>query len=178
MKKTIYILLFIGFSISGIAQDSIMYHYKKNNAFIELLGSGGLYSLNYERIFIISHTLNMTARIGAEYLPPLKPLDEALAFPISTSILIGRKNDRLEMGISCSYMDQFHDIDNLLLNSLIIGYRFQPLYKHYIIRLTYLPTYIKDLNIPLSVKKLDRVTTSNAGNFALLVIGLSFGYNF
>jgi hypothetical protein len=160
LKKTIYILLFIGFSSSGIAQDSLV---NRNNVFIELWGGAGLYSLNYERIFSVTPSLNMTARIGGEYLYLINY--NIIGCPISSSILFGKRDNRIELGIGCAYLYAGNfDVEKNLLNGLIIGYRLQPINKHVIIRITYSPILIKSLN-------------SSERSFHQLG-GFSFGYSF
>jgi hypothetical protein len=167
MKKTIYLLLFIGFSTSGIAQDSLV---NKNNLFIELYGSAGIYSLNYERVYLISPALNLTSRVGFAYLGLSSPWNlNIISCPVSFSALLGKHDNRIELGISCAYYTQnVAETDkndrNNLLNGLIIGYRLQPKNKHVIIRITYTPLLKKSLN-------------SNDHSF-YQGGGFSFGYSF
>ncbi|MEH3112906.1 hypothetical protein [Pedobacter terrae] len=52
MKPILTALLFL-FSLKAIAQDSTLTkpYLKKNSIYAELLGNGGVYSINYDRIF-------------------------------------------------------------------------------------------------------------------------------
>lgn len=42
---------------------------KKNNIYLELLGNGILYSINYERLVPLSEQLNLIPRVGFMYFP-------------------------------------------------------------------------------------------------------------
>lgn len=65
MKKLRYMLLIIPFTIHSAAYAQ----QKKNSLYLELLGNGVLYSVNYDRIIPISKHLKLAPRVGIEYIP-------------------------------------------------------------------------------------------------------------
>ena len=161
MKKIVLILALIGLYSPEFAQDKKA---NKNNVFLELWGSANLFSLNYERIYLISPTINMTSRIGGSYLKIFET--DLVSCPISFSTLLGKDNHRIELGISCAYR-YFRNSEgryNNLIYGIIIGYRLQPITEHIIIRITYTPIFATSL-------------TDNNYKFFHRG-GFSFGYSF
>lgn len=106
----------------------------KNVVFFELFGNGGLYSLNYERLFPFKHNFAITTRIGGSLLSQnYKAYSGGIreyghrAVPVSVSVLYGKRN-KLELG--AGYTPDFvinqgnlYDFNNYLVGML--GYRYQ-----------------------------------------------------
>mgnify|MGYP001596852598 CR=1 FL=1 len=69
----------------------------KNNVYLELLGSGYYYSINYERLIVASKAVAFFGRGGIEYLF-FKGMDKVVHFPLAVNMLIGKKKHFLEMG--------------------------------------------------------------------------------
>lgn len=99
----------------------------KNAIYLELLGSGLFYSINYDRILWEKSNVAMSARIGASYIPVSEFWDfNTFGFPIECSFLKGRRN-YLEIGSSVLIQQNFYG--GTSSKSLIafgrIGYRYQ-----------------------------------------------------
>ena len=69
----------------------------KNNVYLELLGSGYYYSVNYERLIVASKAIAIFGRGGIEYLF-FKGMDKVIHFPLAVNILVGKKHSFLEIG--------------------------------------------------------------------------------
>ncbi|OQX76003.1 MAG: hypothetical protein B6D64_10660 [Bacteroidetes bacterium 4484_276] len=151
MNKIPIIILLITLSKLSIAQESINdTGTKRNNLFIELWGKPAL----------------LTTRIGFAYFPSPSIGDSKIfSIPVSISTLLGKKDNKIEFGISSSYnFGNDFDRENSSFNSLIIGYRIQPINNHIMIRVSYLPTFYHSFK--------------NGENEFLHMGGFSFGYSF
>jgi hypothetical protein len=112
-------LLFISLAI---AQYSLCQSNYKNGVFLELAGSGGLYSVNYERQ--LPHGL--VARLGFAYLKT------AIAFPLTFGKVFGKKSHHLEINgglLPANYAERQIDNTEIRINTILgsgfIGYRYQ-----------------------------------------------------
>jgi hypothetical protein len=76
------------------AQKSDSITIKYNSAYIELLGNGYVYSLNYERIVLKRNKVDISARIGISYY---YSLHNATYTPLSIQMYYGNKS-KLEIG--------------------------------------------------------------------------------
>lgn len=137
----------------------------KNTIYIEFLGNGGIYSLNYERRL----GKRIWGRAGASYFPAAY---EGLAtFPVGVSYLFGKHSKFFELGLGTTLFSA--GSDDLLFDfdenggkqfsagiSATIGYRFQPPKNDLLFKVALVPAYI-----PLS------------SAFAVSA-GLSLGYSF
>ena len=80
MKQLVYIFCFL-FVINcvhaqdslAVKTDSIKTTIAKNTVFVELLGNGFFYSVNYDRILLHKKKNNIAARIGASFFPNENP---------------------------------------------------------------------------------------------------------
>lgn len=86
MKKLI--LFFAFFFIFQISEA------QKNLVYVELLGSGGLYSLNYERT-ILNNGEIFNARIGLAYYG-----DYGVLMPLGLNMNIGKKNTFFQLSVN------------------------------------------------------------------------------
>jgi hypothetical protein len=78
-------LLFIILSLvftNGFAQ------FKSNTIYAEIGGNGGLYSLNYDKLFILSQQLKLAPRIGISWLG-----GDRFTLPIEANLLLGKNTD-------------------------------------------------------------------------------------
>lgn len=136
-------LTFIGlvFSVCLFAQNI-----SRNNAFVELSGVTGIYSVNYERLLRDNKNLNFTFRAGVSYISYNKHYYSNFVFPISFSVLKNiSKNHYLEMRLG--FANDFYIYNDYtghalgdttgtfvpkkilkdnLIPSIGIGYRYQP----------------------------------------------------
>lgn len=81
MKNLLLCVFFVCFSFVAVAQkrdykaeikqfqDSINKNFPKNTIYLELLGSGGLYSINYDRIFYQKNRFKFSYRLGGSITP-------------------------------------------------------------------------------------------------------------
>lgn len=150
MKFSLTIIaLILHTTFLGQSMDTVTNKNYKNNVFLELYGLGYGYSLNYERLYPFKNkVITATSRAGFSYVNLKAPLFhiEYLTTPVSTSLLFGKKDNRIEFGIGMSYIHfpnhKTNNNDNdEFLNTIIIGYRLQPLVKHVNIRINYSPLY-------------------------------------
>ena len=150
----------------GIAGDS------RNALFVELLGNGGAYSLNYERQL----TDSLGVRVGyatwtnADVFP-LGSLDHYKTVPVTVSYLLGRGERKLELGAGVTFGERSpgygEDADRSFRTlTAIIGYRSQPR-KGYLFRAGLTPFY--------SFEDGDDAYPDPGFTFSL---GVSFGYRF
>jgi hypothetical protein len=107
------------------------------NLYIELLGQStlGLYSLNYEKVFIKKYKPKYTLRGGVGYLPLefSRPIRYYFSIPISASILFGKNHNYFELGAGTmwsysqlwSYPQQEPRGLNQMISSLQFAYRYQ-----------------------------------------------------
>jgi hypothetical protein len=102
MKKSrIFILSLILIAISSnfiLAQDtSASAPSPRNIAFLELGGSGGLYSINYERVLISKNKFSLNGRIGlAENFFGLSY--EEFFVPLAVVTILGKRKLKWELG--------------------------------------------------------------------------------
>lgn len=119
----------------------------KNVVYIELLGNGGIYSINYERRL----SNQIWARIGTSYFPAA--YDGLATLPVSLNYLFGKQAKFLELGLgttlfyagSDDYLFDFDNNDSKVFSAGItatIGYRFQPPQKDLFFKVALIPAYI------------------------------------
>jgi hypothetical protein len=146
-----------------------------NTIHFELLGSGLLYSINYDRLF----THNFAGRVGWMYFSgdatSDDPTDPKVTFsmnliPITGSYLVGAGNHRLELGggpvlafVSADVDDGVQGVSasGLASIAMIVGYRYQPMDGGFNFRVGFTPHYVINGKPPL-----------------LPWAGLSLGYTF
>ena len=120
----------------------------RNAVFFELLGNGGLYSFNYERML----REDLGLRVGyASWSSPLffqgDPPDRYTALPVTVSWLLGESERKLELGggvlfgrgSSSNGAEEF----SFRTVTAIIGYRSQPSHG-YLFRAGLTPFYSSD----------------------------------
>jgi hypothetical protein len=114
-----------------------------NSIYIEALGSGLYYSVNYDRLF--SH--NIGGRIGFGLLS--NGLNPLYFVPVTLNYLIGKGNSKLELGagvtIIAADIDLFEIVhstfESLVLGTAIIGYRYQPADGGFLFRIGFTPLF-------------------------------------
>lgn len=128
MKKALLALIFLITCSYSYSQEDRL----KNAFYVEIVGNGGLYSLNYEY-----QSLNKTvARIGISLLP------EAVAVPITFGKLIGKSKDMLELGVGITYLrysDDGIDPGNVAFLGGVIGYRYEKPDSKFLFRIGFTP---------------------------------------
>jgi hypothetical protein len=148
----------------------------RNGVYLELLGNGGLYSVNYERMF----NDHLTGRIGysAWNSPALffggSGPDRYHTLPVTVSYLLGGGERKLELGggvtLGRGTEDRFSDEKrNFSFTTLtgIIGYRSHPPGGGYLFRAGVTPFY-----------SLDNGEDAYPDPGFTFSVGVSFGYRF
>jgi len=150
-------------------------HVSRNAVFFEMLGNGGLYSFNYERM--LNDSLGL--RVGyASWSSPVfwegSPPDQYVTLPVSVSYLLGRGDRKLELGGGITFgegtLDRSSDLRrDFTFRSLtaIVGYRSQPPGRGYLFRVGATPFYSLDDG--------EEAYPDPGWTFS---VGVSFGYRF
>lgn len=111
--------------------SNIKPHIVKNTVYVELLGNAGLYSLNYDRILVITNKLKITSRVGFSFYSNGKQSAlNSFLYPVGVSILYGKKH-HVETGVGYTKVFEAYkrDIKMQYYNQNVfiarIGYRYQ-----------------------------------------------------
>ena len=125
---------------------------QKNNVFLEVGGSGGLGSINFEKPLKSfqsdpgdidpngppSDWCHITLRVGLTASPIDKNNGWVIATPVLTNFVLGEFQHKLELGAglapSVTTKGSF-----FIKSPVVIGYRYWPQYKHLFLRLSYTP---------------------------------------
>lgn len=145
MKKVAlsFILSFVIFMTFGQSASV-----KRKSVFLEIAGSGGLGSINYENHFFKKNNTDFTFRVGLSFAPIDKNNGTGLVFPIMINSLIGKNAHKLELGlgqgITITTKGSF-----FLLTTAAVGYRYQQETKNWFYRVTYTPiiSYLYDFQV-------------------------------
>jgi hypothetical protein len=114
-------------------------------------GSGGVYSLNYERLF----TKNLSVRAGTAYFAVtsgsefIKTKISVISFPITVNYLFAKRNHTFLVGAGPTiFITHFgvEKIGNLFTNksivgTAILGYCYQPPKSRYNFRMAFTPIF-------------------------------------
>ncbi len=121
---------------------------QRNTVFLEVLGTAGLYSLNYEKLIRSEYKIKHAARIGFSYFD-IHALDLASAtVPLSYSILfpIAKRNHYLEIALGLEFSrSHYYSLDytaNYISNSFRLGYRYQKKMGGAFYNLGWTPSYL------------------------------------
>ena len=141
IRNSLFTFLFLFWSLNSSAQ-------KSKSLFLELGGSGGLGSINFEKYFSQKEKIAFTWRAGLSFSPVDRKNGNAIIFPLMINSLIGKSKNKLELGIgqgiSFTTKGSF-----FALGLADIGYRRQNPDKRVFYRITYTPliSYIVDLQV-------------------------------
>ena len=143
MKTKILFLLIILFSLSSNAQI------KSNSIYLELFGNGGLYSINYDRLF----TENLGGRIGFMYLPSIDVVitsaENLILVPLMLNYFAG-ENSKLELGAGIIYISvddvgfwgfKSREGGSGVVGTAVLGYRYQPMDGGFVFRMGLTPFF-------------------------------------
>ena len=140
INRLILILFFVfqffvfqSFMFSQNKIDSIVQN--NNSIYFELFGNAGLYSLNYDRLFVKLKFIKINVQFGLSYTYPFGSLNDGffhnLAYPIGISSSLFHKNHHLEYGLNINpsfllYKEKINQV-YLFSNTLNanFGYRYQ-----------------------------------------------------
>ncbi len=107
MRQSLILLLFVGLSniVSGQEIELPQTGFTDRNSLqVELLGHGGIYSINYERVFINQHQFKTTGQIGIEYLVTVAVI------PVIINQLISFNKHHIEIGLGFGCRLQYGSI--------------------------------------------------------------------
>ncbi len=111
---------------------------KGKAVFLELAGSGGLGSINYEREFSKKNSNTFTWRAGLSFTPVDKNNGTVIVFPVMVNALFGNSAHKLELGlgqgVSITTKGKF-----FIRGIAGLGYRYQSESSRWFYRLTYTP---------------------------------------
>ncbi len=144
MKKSVFIFLLLCMPLLAAAQDVLSQRY----AFLELAGSGGLGSLNYERPFFQKNNSIFTWRAGLSIAPIDKNNGFGVVFPLMANVMIGKNAHKLEAGLGQGIT--FTTKGSFFVRApAALGYRYQPADKRVFYRVTYTPliSYLIDFQV-------------------------------
>lgn len=121
---------------------------KRKSIFLELAGSGGFGSINYETNFYKKNNLELTWRAGLSIFPIDNNNGFAFTFPLMINTLIGKESHKLELGIGQGVTVTTKG-SAFALGLATVGYRYQPLDKNLFYRITYTPliSYLIDFQV-------------------------------
>jgi hypothetical protein len=174
-KSLFFLVAFLATGSACLAQDSAAPVSRSNALFLELLGNGGVYSVNYERMW--NDHLGLRIGYGIWNSPILfegTAPDQYQTVPVSVSYLLGSGERKLEFGGGVTLgrgtfdRDQY-DRRDFSFRSLtaIVGYRSHPPGRGYLFRAGVTPFYSFD----------DGDEAYPDPGFTLSA-GVSFGYRF
>lgn len=139
--KVILTILVLIFSTQIYCQEFT----NKKSLYLEIGGSAGIGSVNYENIFSEKGKINFLWRVGLSGLPIDKNNGFVVVIPATFGILFGQGSNKIELGIGQGV--SITTKGNIFaLTTPIIGYRYQNLTKRFFFRITYTPliSYIID----------------------------------
>ncbi len=129
MFKIYFIIIALFFSLqNSFAQTEPI---RKNVLYLELAGSGLLYSFNYDRLLVVDRTLRFSTTLSTWFIPAIESMSD-FNYMVGTSLgfntLLGTKKHFAELGINLAYMSM-QDIDDNNFYTFYLpirmGYRYQ-----------------------------------------------------
>ncbi len=147
----------------------------RNNVYVEILGNGGLYSVNYERIVVAHFALRLGfgAWKAADWFSDRK--SAIIAVPVMGNLLFGERKSKWELG--AGFLFGHRNLTSISGNSKtgssifdltgVIGYRYQPSSGGFLFRIGLTPFYA-----------LNSEEIAYPGKGLFLSGGVSIGYNF
>ena len=145
----------------------------KNTIYFEVLGNGGVYSFNYDRIFFSKKLFKISGRVGASYIPPFVGYSHVFTYPVEINFLYGKKN-YLEVGIG------YTSVFNLYKENIFKVY---DIYAYPVLRISYRfqkPNGGFFFRTGLILYFIDTAFTKYYSNYSnnKTWLGLGFGYTF
>lgn len=173
-RLLLFLFALFFFTFAPFAQTDGSGTKAKNSVYLDIMGTGGWYSLNYERILFTKDKLDLGISSGAS-VTHFKDFDRHfnpdLSIPLSLNAFYG-KNHHLEVGIGTTFAsvvraDEDYDAQRYLnINlTMTLGYRYQKPGGGFLFRAAYTPI------IPVYRQ------ISENGEFKNW-FSLSFGYSF
>lgn len=137
-QKTLILFILIILFVSSVFNQTFGQSTKdstsisKNTVYFELLGNGGLYSINYDRVLITKNLLKATFRVGLSDWYPYMYQIHFITFPTEISLLYGNKHN-IEFGAGYTFLFLYNQKSKLISSTdfllstplLRLSYRFQ-----------------------------------------------------
>lgn len=145
MKQTIIVIILTFAALFTYGKTNFG---KRKSLYIEIAGSGGIGSVNFEKLFFQKNNTDFTWRAGLSFAPVDKNNGTGIVFPLMINALTGKKSHKLELGvgqgITITTKGSF-----FALTTAAIGYRYQPESKKWFYRVTYTPlvSYLADFQV-------------------------------
>ncbi len=180
MKFILTFLLLVSGQVSIFSQsmdipvDSGKIAGKQHAFYIELLGNGFFYSVNYDWIFIDKRNINISGRVGLTYMPHWERFTEVRGpgMPLELNFLIGKKSNFIELGLGATYFYFYEPYDkihfNFLMETLRLGWRYQRPAGGLMFRVAV---------VPIATFSIDR-RFDDEGWIVPYFFGISIGYTF
>lgn len=149
MKIKLFIVVLLLCASVCRGQDSINAK-SSNSVFVELLGNAILPSINYEKKFCMKEKMSFAWRIGFTLIHPKGEFDSVkivltLFIPITVNVLVGKKDSKFEFGIGADVApipdDQFVIPHPEIIGTAVLGYRYEPAGKIFLLRIDYTPFF-------------------------------------
>lgn len=121
---------------------------KRKSVFLEIAGSGGLGSINYESQFYKKGMTEFTWRLGLSLAPIDKNNGTAIIFPVMINSLIGKERHKIELGLGQGFTITTKG-SLFALTVASIGYRYQAENKNWFYKIAYTPliSYLVDFQV-------------------------------
>ena len=142
MKPTTFIVLLILIANMTFGQTE---HNRRKSVYLEIAGSGGLGSINYEKLFYKKRITEFTWRAGFSLAPVDRNNGTGIVFPLMINSIIGKSSHKLELGLGQGFTITTKG-SFFALTTASVGYRYQPETKNWFYRVTYTPliSYLVD----------------------------------
>lgn len=146
MSKIILIIL-VAVCMLSFTKDTTGQVKAPNSVYLEVLGNGGFYSVNYDRLFCNYFGV----RVGCSYIL-LSEKAQMATFPLMANLFIGGKRHKLELGAGYTIYNEappgdFYHSDTKYFRTATLGYRYQS--KESFFRIGFTPIYTGKIIIPL-----------------------------
>jgi hypothetical protein len=145
MRQLSFILFLTIISVVTLGQTD---RNKRNSVYLEVAGSGGLGSINYEELFWKRNNTEFTWRAGLSFAPIDRNNGVGIVFPLMINSIIGANSHKLEVGVgqgvTVTTKGKF-----FALSTAAIGYRYQSDSKKLFYRVAYTPlvSYLIDFQV-------------------------------
>ncbi len=175
IKQVLFWCLLTGIAFGAHAQQNNEL-LQKNTFYLELVGNGMFYSLNYDRILVVQQNWKMSGRIGGMYLPGLDYNDrQMIGLPLEVSYLRGRNKHYLEVGLGFTATYDTYRLgesrvkDLALMGVARVGYRHQKREGGLFYKVGFTPVHGVVYNMR-------NRQNSIGSNFTYPLFGLAIGY--
>ncbi|NBN99234.1 MAG: hypothetical protein EBV19_08385 [Flavobacteriia bacterium] len=120
----------------------------RKSIFLEIAGSGGLGSMNYEQVLFKKKHTEFTWRAGLSLAPIDKNNGTGIVVPLMMNAIISKNSHKLELGLGQGITFTTRGIF-FALTTAAIGYRYQSEDKKWFYRVTYTPliSYLVDVQM-------------------------------